>query len=76
MGGVLVSQAVYVAESAAVGSAQAGDSVSGPSSASSAKPQWRCAAGSVDEVDWAYMMRKLGDEGELFLLFERGRGEL
>ena len=52
------------------------DSASGPSSTSSAKPQWRCAAGSADEVDWAYMMRKLGDEGELFLLFERGRGEL
>ena len=30
----------------------------------------------ADEVDWAYMMRKLGDEGELFLLFERVRGEL
>ena len=49
--------------------AQAGDSASGPSSTSSAKPQWRCAAGSADEVDCVEMMRKLGDEGELFLLF-------
>ena len=56
--------------------AQAGGSASGPSSTSSPKPQWRCGAESADEVDWAYMMRKLGDEGELFLLFERGRGEL
>ena len=30
----------------------------------------------ADEVEWAYMMRELGYEGELFLLFEEGRGGL
>ncbi len=30
----------------------------------------------ADEVDWAYMMRELGYDGELFLLFEEGRGGL
>ena len=29
-----------------------------------------------NEVEWAYMMRELGYEGELFLLFEEGRGGL
>ena len=28
------------------------------------------------EVEWAQTMRKLGYEGELFLLFEEGRGGL
>ena len=27
----------------------------------------------ADEVEWAYMMRELGYDGELFLLFEEGR---
>ena len=56
--------------------ALAGGSASSPSSASSAKPQWRCAAESDDEVDWPYMMRGLGYEGELFLLFEENPGGL
>ena len=43
---------------------------------SSAKPPWRCAAESVDEVDQPYMMRELRYEGELFLLFEEARGGL
>ena len=30
----------------------------------------------ADEVDLAYMMRELGYYGELFLLFEEGRGGL
>ncbi len=30
----------------------------------------------ADEVEWAYMMRELGYDGELFLLFEEGRGGL
>ena len=30
----------------------------------------------ADEVDWAYMMRELGYDGELFLVFEEGRGGL
>ena len=30
----------------------------------------------ADEVEWAYMMRELGYEGELFLLFEEGHGGL
>jgi predicted nucleic acid-binding Zn-ribbon protein len=30
----------------------------------------------ADEVDWAFMMRELGHEGELFLLFEEGNGGL
>ena len=30
----------------------------------------------ADEVDWAYMMRELEYDGELFLLFEEGRGGL
>ena len=30
----------------------------------------------TDEVDWAHMMRELGYEGELFLLFEEGNGGL
>ena len=30
----------------------------------------------ADEVDWAYMTRELGYDGELFLLFEEGRGGL
>ena len=30
----------------------------------------------ADEVDWAYMMRELGYDGELFLLFGEGRGGL
>ena len=29
-----------------------------------------------DEVEWAYMMRQLGYDGELFLLFEEGHGGL
>lgn len=29
-----------------------------------------------DEVEWAYTMRELGFEGELFLLFEEGNGSL
>ena len=29
-----------------------------------------------DEVAWASLMRDLGYEGELFLLFEEGRGGL
>ena len=57
-------------------SGQPGDSTSRPSSASSAKPQSHCAAESDDEVDWRYTMRELGYEGELFLLFEEGPGEL
>ena len=47
-----------------------------PVSASSAKPQWPCAAEFDDEVDWPYMMRGLGYEGELFLLLEEGPGGL
>ena len=30
----------------------------------------------ADEVEWSYMMLELGYEGELFLLFEEGRGGL
>ena len=30
----------------------------------------------ADEVDRAYIMRELGYDGELFLLFEEGRGGL
>ena len=30
----------------------------------------------ADEVDWGYMMRELGYDGELFLLFEEGSGGL
>ena len=30
----------------------------------------------VDEVEWASLMRELGYEGEVFLLFEEGRGGL
>ena len=30
----------------------------------------------ADEVEWSYMMFELGYEGELFLLFEEGRGGL
>ena len=29
-----------------------------------------------DEVEWACMMRELGYDGELLLLFEEGRGGL
>ena len=29
-----------------------------------------------DEAAWSYLMRELGYEGELFLLFEEGRGGL
>ena len=32
--------------------------------------------GAADEAEWAYMMRELGYEGELFLLFEEGHGGL
>ena len=32
--------------------------------------------GPVDEVEWASLMRELGYDGELFLLFEEGRGGL
>ena len=52
--------------------ALAGGSASSPSSASSAKPQWRCATKSDNEVDWPYMMQELGHEGVLLLLFEEG----
>ena len=30
----------------------------------------------ADEVEWARLMRELGYDGELFLLFEEGRGGL
>ena len=30
----------------------------------------------ADKVEWAYMMRELGYNSELFLLFEEGRGGL
>ena len=30
----------------------------------------------ADEVEWASLMRELGYDGELFLLFEEGRGGL
>ena len=51
-------------------------SASSPSSAMPAKPQWHCAAEPDDEMHWPYMMRGLGHEGELFLLFEEGPGGL